>query len=74
MTSPKSNNYYVIITLGTIHYAVIGILITLPDLSNNNIYVLILIGLSQFILTVNSLFSSGSILPEDGLTLQPIGK
>ena len=60
--------------LGTIHYAVKGILITLPDLSINNIKVLILTGLSKFILTINSLFSSGNILPEAGVTTHPIGK
>lgn len=60
--------------MGIIHVAVSGILNTLPDLNIINIDVLILFGLSLLIFIVNSLFSSGNILPELGITAHPGGK
>lgn len=51
-----------------------GILITLPDLNINNIYVFILCGESQLNTTLNSLFSSGPIFPPLGVTIHPAGK
>jgi hypothetical protein len=56
------------------HYPVKGIRNTLPDLSINKIDVVTDRGLSLNNLTINSLFSSGAIFPEAGITVHPLGK